>query len=146
MEKATKKGKGGRQSLPMKAPLEPWLERSIVIFSILDAGSAQYLTPPARNAASVPPSSMTLRERKKPGHSAQSTPTSSPSRDKGGRKNKSPGDDKQKKGLSSPIGDDVSSSGPSAKEDSQDPDSTGAPKKLPRVILHVRPPGTSPDV
>ncbi|KAJ7133431.1 histone deacetylase domain-containing protein [Mycena epipterygia] len=68
LEKATKKRRGGRQSLPQKNG-EAWLERAVAIFSSLDT-SPTHAAPPRAPPA---PSSRTLRDRKKP-DSASSSP------------------------------------------------------------------------
>ncbi|KAJ7490690.1 Arginase/deacetylase [Mycena latifolia] len=113
LEKATKKRRGGRQSLP-PTHLHPWLERAVAIFSSLDASPA--ISAPPR--APLPPSSMTLRDRKKP-NSAASSPRG--------------------KAVAPPA--EASSSESSSSEDSPPPSAAG--KKLPRVILRLGPaPGT----
>ncbi|KAJ7028426.1 Arginase/deacetylase [Mycena alexandri] len=68
LEKATKKKRSGRQSL-VPTNLHPWLDRTVAIFSSLDASPTHTALPRAPR----PPSSMTLRDRKKP-----SSATSSP--------------------------------------------------------------------
>ncbi|KIM73669.1 hypothetical protein PILCRDRAFT_99268 [Piloderma croceum F 1598] len=83
LEKATKKRWGGKQSLTPQGASESWLDRALVIFSSLDDGSAQYMAQASslRPAIPIPPSSMTLRERKKTSsHSVEGSPTSSPPR------------------------------------------------------------------
>ncbi|KAJ6487251.1 Arginase/deacetylase [Mycena vitilis] len=65
LDKATKKKRGGRQSL-VQANLYPWLDRALSIFSSLDG------SPAPMPRAPPPPSSMTLRDRKKPNSAASS--------------------------------------------------------------------------
>ncbi|KAJ7160264.1 Arginase/deacetylase [Mycena filopes] len=112
LEKATKKKRGGRQSLvPMN--LHPWLDRAVAIFTSLDT-SPTY-TPAVR--APPPPSSMTLRDRKKP-DSATSSPRGN-----------------AKTAVPAPEASVESSS--SSEEEQLAPIGTG--KKLPRVILRLGP-------
>lgn len=118
LEKATKKRRGGKQSLTPQGTNESWLDRAVVIFSSLDAGSAQYMAQASslRPAVSIPPSSMTLRERKKLSGLGLSV---------GNSDLPTPG--------SSQIENLVNSS-----------ESVAVPKKLPRVILRMGPPPAAP--
>jgi histone deacetylase HOS3 len=141
LESITKKKRGGRQSLTPQLPNEQWLERAADIFSSLDAGSAQYLTPSASRI--VVPSSMTLRERKKPGYSAESSPVPSPS-GKGSSKNKRP--EKAQKIPTTAV-EVVNSDSASSNSNSADGNSsaeTALAPKVRRVILHVRDPVNDP--
>ena len=110
------------------------------IFNSLDTNSAQYMTQitNSRQAAPIPPSSMTLRERKKPGlgsdGSVGNTSTSSPHSKRSvssakakGRKSESP--QKQPQFIPSSV----------SEQNAGDPETAGA-KKLPRIILRVGPP------
>ncbi|KAJ7065157.1 Arginase/deacetylase [Mycena belliarum] len=108
LEKATKKRRGGRQSLP-PSNLYPWLERTVALFSSLDASPA----PSAAPRAPVLPSSRTLRERK-PNRVASSSHAkpAAPAPEASGSENGS-------------------------SEDSAPPSAAG--KKLPRVILRLGP-------
>ncbi|PPQ77079.1 hypothetical protein CVT25_014892 [Psilocybe cyanescens] len=65
LEAATKKRRGGRPSLPSKGSVEPWLERTLTIFSSLDESASRATASTPRSAAFVPPSSRTLRDRTK---------------------------------------------------------------------------------
>lgn len=109
LEKATKKKRGGRQSLA-QANIHPWLDRALAIFSSLDGSPVQTAAP----RAPPPPSSMTLRDRKKP-NSAASSPRGKP--------------------AASTTG--AASSAESSS--SEDPPSSAVGKKLPRVILRLGP-------
>ncbi|KAJ7769062.1 histone deacetylase complex protein [Mycena maculata] len=111
LEKATKKRRGGRQSLP-QANVHPWLERAVAIFGSLDASPA-HVAPPK---APLPPSAMTLRDRKKT-DSAASSPRGKPV-------------------VPTEPPESNSSSESSSSEDA--PPSVAA-KKLPRVILRLGP-------
>lgn len=99
--------------MPAAGSVEPWLERAVVIFTALDASAGVAQKPPAF----VPPPSMMLRDRKKAGG-----------------------------GKGSPARPSTSARRPEAVVLEQIPDPEvladvpHAPKKLPRVILHVRPP------
>ncbi|KAG6872233.1 hypothetical protein C0995_011737 [Termitomyces sp. Mi166 len=117
LEKATKKRRGGRPSLTPAAD-EPWLERTVEIFQSLDT-NAKALSPAASSRSLVPPSTMTLRDRK----SGNFTPSASPRR----------GADRKPSSMS-PSSSLESSSGSSSSEGE-----VSAPKKLPRVILRLGP-------
>ncbi|KZP21521.1 Arginase/deacetylase [Athelia psychrophila] len=108
LEKATKKRRGGRPSIPAAGSVEPWLERAVAIFAALDPGAGQ--KPPAF----VAPTSMTLRGRKKADAGGGSPALSARPLDAG-----------------------ATEQAPQAEIPA---DAPPAPKKLPRVILHVRPP------
>ncbi|KAJ7228119.1 histone deacetylase domain-containing protein [Mycena haematopus] len=107
LEKATKSKRGGRPSLP-QANL--WLDRAVAIFSSLDGSPSHTSTP----RTPPPPSSMRLRDRKKPNSTTNST-------------------------ASSPHGKPASSTAEASAESSSSEDSApSAPgKKLPRVILRL---------
>ncbi|KAJ6544597.1 Arginase/deacetylase [Mycena vulgaris] len=111
LEKATKKRRGGRPSLP-PTNVHPWLDRAVAIFSSLDASATLSALP----RAPLPPTSMTLRDRKKNPNSAASSPRS--------------------KAIASTA--EPSSSESSSSEDSP-PSASAAGKKLPRVILRLGP-------
>ncbi|KAF7975628.1 hypothetical protein HWV62_9063 [Athelia sp. TMB] len=127
LEKATKKRRGGRPSVSTAGSMEPWLERAVALFSALDAGAAQ--SSPLKPPAAVAPRSMTLRDRKKAtglAHSVDGNPSHQPVSAR-----KEPAEAGE----------------PSIGKVSTEASSNGtlealpaAPKKLPRVILHVRPP------
>ncbi|KDQ50523.1 hypothetical protein JAAARDRAFT_582422 [Jaapia argillacea MUCL 33604] len=145
LEKATKKRKGGKQSLPgpnASGP-EPWLERTLEIFSIMDAGS-QYMTP-SSSRASVPPSTRTLRERKPQSQlaneSADPSPSTSPAKKpKGaskGRKSKGSEVVKVEDVDVELLNAGVTDGSVSSKSDGE---AAAEVKKLPRVILRVNPP------
>ncbi|KAJ7174031.1 histone deacetylase complex protein [Mycena crocata] len=109
LEKATKKRRGGRQSLP-PTNLHPWLERAVAVFSSLDSSPTQ----PAAPRAPLPPTSMTLRDRKKP-NSAASSPRAKP--------------------VST-----TAAEPPSSESSSSEDSPLSAPdKKLPRVVLKLGP-------
>ncbi|KAJ7456771.1 Arginase/deacetylase [Mycena galericulata] len=111
LEKATKKRRGGRQSLLSQANLHPWLERAVEIFASLDASPTQH---PAASRAPLPPSSMTLRDRKKP-DSAASSP------------------------RGKPVPATEASSSPESSSSEEGTTPSAAAKKLPRVILRLGP-------
>jgi len=120
LEKATKKKRGGRQSL-VSANAPPWLDRALAIFSSLDASPAHTVT--AR--APPPPSSMTLRDRKKPTSAANSA-TSSPRA-------------KATASTTEAVSTESSSSEDSGPSASASAVASAAGKKLPRVILRLGP-------
>ncbi|OJA15834.1 hypothetical protein AZE42_04033 [Rhizopogon vesiculosus] len=120
LEKATKSHKSGRPSLG-NSILEPWLARTSELLLHLDV----YRTPLQQSRRWVAPTSMSLRDRKKP-LSGSSTPEVARKPSKGAQA----------------LAQTVSSSSSSTSE--SEAVGTLHPKKLPRVILHVRPPtGTS---
>ncbi|TFK52172.1 Arginase/deacetylase [Heliocybe sulcata] len=133
VEKATKKkGRGGRQSLTANGAAEPWVQRTAEIFSILDEGS-QYTVPSSSSQSSIAPSSdRTLRERKK-NHNYAEVEEEWPPKRKGGRKSGGAALPKPAPATSSEE-DGGSSIKPKAGGE------IGAAKKLPKIILHVRPP------
>ncbi|KAG1735207.1 arginase deacetylase [Suillus lakei] len=118
LEKATKARKSGRPSLASADP-EPWLTRTSELLSHLDV----YRTPPQPSRNWVPPTSRTLRERKKvPRNSSTPEVVCQPG-----------------KGTQTPVSvSSISSTSPSTSESEAVSPLTA--KKLPRVILHVRPP------
>ena len=124
IEKATKqrKGPGGRKSLQNQDATENWLQRTVALSSSMGTGAA---TRPAESRR--PPSSMTLRDRSK---KEKETTPSSPPRASQSSKGKNGG--KQKAGN---IPESMSlPSGQTSENDEQ-----GQMKKLPRVILRLRP-------
>ncbi|KAH7919586.1 Arginase/deacetylase [Leucogyrophana mollusca] len=154
LEKATKSRKGGRQSL--SSPNEPWLMRASALFTSLDTSSARGAAPPFPRNCWVPLTTMTLRERKKPSSqtsTANTTPSVSPEvkrKTKGAPKGSTPPSQQQVDVIpDSPSESDATSSSltESYSEDKEvgvtasvSQESDGKAKKLPRVILHVRPP------
>jgi histone deacetylase HOS3 len=128
---------------------ESWLDRALVIFSSLDDGSAQYMAQASslRPAIPIPPSSMTLRERKKTSaHSVEGSPTSSPPSKRNtpiGKSRKSQSPQKQPQEslllLAADTPESSSRSLPMA-DPASNSDSVVLPKKLPRVILRMGPP------
>jgi len=168
LEKATKKRRGGKQSLPTASSVEPWLERSVAIFSSLDTGSAQFMTPSSsRTAIPLPPTSMTLRERKKPVSNSVS-PAPSPSANRSSKAVLAEGEKTKERGKSKvsdeeqkllrtvaaippstvrEFADGSHSPSSSTTESGSVSDSSEPPsvlKKLPRVILRLGPrPGAS---
>lgn len=153
LEKATKKRRGGRISMPAPGSTEKWLERTLAIFSSIET----ILTPsPSRTAAILPPFTKTLRTRKTPASVTGSTAVSP----------KKSGEGKQEKeeaaidiiaettvalaGLT--VVDATVSSDPAVEGSAQAAvnietirsDDPLAPRKLPRVILRVRDPNDAP--
>ncbi|KAG2749287.1 Arginase/deacetylase [Suillus brevipes Sb2] len=124
LEKATKARKSMRPSLGSADP-EPWLTRTSELLSYLDV----YRTPPQPSRSWVPPTSRTLRERKKLSRN-NSTPEVA-----------------SKPGKGTQVQMQMPMSGRSSISASASESEVVSPltaKKLPRVILHVRPPeGTS---
>ncbi|KAJ8591919.1 Arginase/deacetylase [Rhizopogon salebrosus TDB-379] len=123
LEKATKSRKSGRPSLG--DPLaEAWLARTSELLLHLDVNRTQL----QQSRHWVPPTSMTLRDRKKPS-SGSSTPEVA----------RKPGKGTHTYAVSS---------GSSASVSASDSETVSPPrvaaKKLPRVILHVRPPTDAP--
>lgn len=124
LEKATKARKSVHPSLGNADP-EPWLTRTSELLSHLDV----YRTPPQPSRSWVPPTSRTLRERKKLSRNS-STPEVVSKPDKGAQ-------------MQMPV---PKSGSPSISASASESDAVSplTAKKLPRVILHVRPPeGTS---
>ncbi|CAA7262779.1 unnamed protein product [Cyclocybe aegerita] len=64
LESATKK-KRGRPSLPAASSVEPWLERTLAIFTPLDMAAASAVASAPRASVPVPTSTRTLRDRTK---------------------------------------------------------------------------------
>ncbi|KAF5377937.1 hypothetical protein D9615_006738 [Tricholomella constricta] len=81
IEKATKKRRGGRASVGTPGTTEPWLERTLELFNSLNSPGQAKQGTPASSRTLVPPSSMTLRQRKtrSAGASTSPTPSASPS-------------------------------------------------------------------
>ncbi|EJD50534.1 Arginase/deacetylase [Auricularia subglabra TFB-10046 SS5] len=129
MEKAT--AKKARKASQGKT--EPWVERAAAIFGAIDVKPP---APPASAASQVPTPTRVLRER--PPRSAAASPPVS----KGKAQQKAPV-------LARPPAHDDSDSPLTDLSDSEPDQATRAPpaqaveKKLPRVILHVKPPPTS---
>ncbi|EPQ51096.1 Arginase/deacetylase [Gloeophyllum trabeum ATCC 11539] len=135
--KATKKGKRGRQSLPGTS--EPWVQRTLEILSVLDEG-CQYSLPSSR----VPPSTRTLRGRKKDQNYAQldagTTPPASPPKRRGGRKSNDVTEVETVVAPSATSEDNSGSRTDASVEAKSETEGQGVvQKKLPKVILHVRP-------
>ncbi|KAH7885576.1 arginase deacetylase [Phlebopus sp. FC_14] len=136
LEKATKSRKGTpRTSL---ASSDSWLSRTTELLSIFDVKSS------GRNS-SVPLTSRTLRDRKKPlpnENGAGRTGTTGKDAKKSGKGTPSLASDQVLRTPSSSP--DVVQSPPSRPVDEENPTDQPPPsdsaKKLPRVILHVRPP------
>ncbi|KZT28384.1 Arginase/deacetylase [Neolentinus lepideus HHB14362 ss-1] len=140
VEKVTKKkGRGGRQSLTATGATEPWVQRTVEIFSMLDEGSHYTLPTFSSRGPGVPPSNMTLRERKKNQNYAEveiaSPPPSSPKRR--GRKSKGAELPKPATAVSS---EENWESATDTSIESKGETEANTTKKLPKVILHVRPP------
>ncbi|KAF4562594.1 Histone deacetylase HD type 1 [Pleurotus pulmonarius] len=76
LEKAAKKKRGGRPSLPT-GPQSPWLAQTMSVFSVLEAEGAR---PSKKAAVPVPISSRTLRERKTGPSSSTKSATSNTSK------------------------------------------------------------------
>ncbi|KIJ60230.1 hypothetical protein HYDPIDRAFT_32485 [Hydnomerulius pinastri MD-312] len=150
LERATKSRKGSsRPSLGSSS--EDWLSRTLDLLPVLD--SKPLATTATRNCW-VPPTARTLRERKKPSGSTSDSTTASgagtPDLSSGTRKAGPGGTKKAAKSMTSsasseimspPSSDNLAPRPPlSTQEDGNSHTPTGAGKKLPRVILHVRPP------
>ncbi|KAH8113234.1 Arginase/deacetylase [Phellopilus nigrolimitatus] len=138
LEKSTKKRRGGKLSMPGSG--EKWLERAIAIFQSIDTT----ITPsPSRNHVPLPPSSMTLRERKPMSRAASLKASPQPSRR---MKGKLPQSDAIVAPTIEPV-DDVVKTLEGLNLDKQDKVTTeeglGEVKKLPRVILRLKEPGSS---
>ncbi|KAG1852059.1 histone deacetylase domain-containing protein [Suillus tomentosus] len=122
LEKATKARKFGHPAQG-NADLEPWLTRTSELLSHLDV----YRTPPQASRNWAPATSRALRERKKLSRNSSTPEVVS-----------KPGKDAQ---IPAPVS---SSSLTSTSVSESEPADSLSAKKLPRVILHVRPPeGTS---
>ncbi|EGN93860.1 hypothetical protein SERLA73DRAFT_171749 [Serpula lacrymans var. lacrymans S7.3] len=153
LEKATKKRKGGRQSAA-NSP-EPWLDRALSVFTTLEAGASQNMTPSSSRNTFIPPTSMTLRDRRKPSSKLAETQSSATSSSGSPTLPQSKRGDKDgsEKTNNLQLPPSTSSSSSDITDSSSDvaPNSTGLPisaveevivpaKKLPRVILKVGPP------
>ncbi|KAL1746541.1 hypothetical protein HDZ31DRAFT_81126 [Schizophyllum fasciatum] len=131
LEKATKKRRGGRASIV--AP-EPWLDRAVADFNALKEHIPQLRENEKLSKAPIPRSSMTLRQRKKPGEPATpplSTPSSAAA---------SPANPSRTKQLVESLSSESSLTTESEDEtlkSSQSASSTA--KKLPRVVLRLGP-------
>ncbi|KAK7054525.1 histone deacetylase [Paramarasmius palmivorus] len=143
LEKATKK-RTARSARPsgVGTSSEPWLERAVAIFTSIDANGAAILAASSKAASRsklVPPSTRTLRERKKPAtsDSAASSPNAKGTKGHNGRV------------VSTAQRQTDASDGSSLSSLSDDEDQEVAPalgggvsgteKKLPRVILRLGP-------
>ncbi|KAF9483589.1 histone deacetylase complex protein [Pholiota conissans] len=126
---ATKKRRGGRPSLPAAGSVEPWLERTLAIFTPLDNAASQATASAPRAAVPIPKSDRTLRDRTKGKNNASTTPTASPSISRTGSSapNASPNRNRFRK-----EDDESSLSSVSSNEDEAAP-----AKKLPKVILRL---------
>ncbi|KAI6044719.1 arginase deacetylase [Pisolithus marmoratus] len=134
LEKVTKARKGLRPSLP--SPQEEWLSRTVEILVTLDP------KPTSSSASSrgsrVPSTARTLRERKK---DLRDTPSDCGSPAVSGRvKDASPSVIEGSSGGCSPAPESGTKEDNSTQRAGSVAASSG--KKLPRVILHVRPPAT----
>ncbi|KAF8174257.1 histone deacetylase complex protein [Pholiota molesta] len=137
LETATKKRRGGRPSLPAAGSVEPWLERTLAIFTPLDEAATQATGSTARATVPVPRSDRTLRDRTK---AKNATPVVSPSASR--TKSVVPTSSKPSPTpRTNPyISDDSSSlSSVSSAGESEAPSA----KKLPKVILRL---GKPPEV
>ncbi|KAL1710381.1 histone deacetylase domain-containing protein [Schizophyllum commune] len=136
LEKATKKRRGGRASL---ATPEPWLDRAIANFDALKEKIPALSEKGKTSKAPIPPRSMQLRQRKKPGE-PMTPPTSRPaSRPSSAAASPAPiGQKKQPLPVESTTSD--SSSLTESEEETQKPiaDASTA-RKLPRVVLKLGP-------
>lgn len=126
LEKLTKKRRGGRPSLGASGSAEPWLERTIAILEPLETSSMS-TSSSRRSIASVPPTSMTLRDRTKVKTTSSAEDPSGPSTTPA--KSTVPASASAPKGSGTPSG---SESG------STEGDATRS-SKLPRVILRMGP-------
>ncbi|KAG1716065.1 hypothetical protein ID866_1091 [Astraeus odoratus] len=139
LEKATKNRKAPRPSL--NSTQEAWLSRTVEVFTALDTKTS--LATGSRSGW-VPPSSRTLRDRKKDLNDTPSNREGNPHTTSVSIVNrKSRSTDNTVVGTSGDP--DVKNSSTSGGHSEQDQPvqgvySAGSGKKLPRVILHVRPP------
>lgn len=155
LEKAAKPRKSARPSM------EEWLSRAISLLSVFNGGAADtsVKTSSARGVGAgtstwAPPAPMMLRERKKPvfdGAKPSGAPPESARTGKSGSRRVS-ASKKQSVERTSSVTSRVLSSGVSKSEPGRGemvtpreegevpPSETEKKKKLPRVILHVRPP------
>ncbi|KAJ2934510.1 hypothetical protein H1R20_g2645, partial [Candolleomyces eurysporus] len=145
LEKATKKRRGGRPSLPAAGSTRQWIERSLAILAPLDSTAASVVS-----SLRAPPSAptMTLRDRTKPAKTP--TPASSPRRSTRGKASTSTSKPKAKrrpsKGgdtLEAPIKFEHISSGSSNEGETSAPAAAPEQKKLPRVVLKLGKPQPS---
>ncbi|KAJ7273763.1 Arginase/deacetylase [Mycena rebaudengoi] len=132
LEKATKKRRGGRPSLP-PANTHPWLEQAVALFASLD-GSPTQSAKTSRGPAVLAPSSMTLRDRSK-----KPSPAPSP-RAKTASASKYVVQPLANKDEVPPVAHPAEHLGSgSSDDDDSAPTSASAGKKLPRVILRLGP-------
>ncbi|KAJ2911932.1 hypothetical protein MD484_g8478, partial [Candolleomyces efflorescens] len=141
LEKATKKRRGGRPSLPAAGSTRQWIERTLTILAPLDSTAAAVVS-----SLRAPPMSMTLRDRTKP--AKVSTPPSSPPRTTRGKVSNSKSKPKAKGRPSqgghtpeAPLNAESISSASSTEGEPLPADPE--PKKLPRVILKLGKPQSS---
>ncbi|KAF9465374.1 histone deacetylase complex protein [Collybia nuda] len=130
LEKATKKRRGGRPSLNNNV-VEPWLERALTIYSSLDTTYTRATSPSTTRGTTLPPTSMTLRERKPKSVS----PVPSPSAKRGKTAGGSEGEVK----VLVPLAKANSVTSSSSNSTDDDLGLNKGPKKLPRVILRLGP-------
>lgn len=147
MEKATKKRRGGRPSGPTTGSVETWLDRTVAVLSSLEPASGKMT--PSRSAPPVAPTSMTLRDRKKPSPSVSPVPDRVQKSQNVQRKVDAPAHEgvalprmKEEEtemvpSLSSATADGGTSTGESSLSDTSETPSI--PKRLPRVILKLGP-------
>uniref|UniRef100_A0A0W0G0J6 Putative histone deacetylase complex protein n=1 Tax=Moniliophthora roreri TaxID=221103 RepID=A0A0W0G0J6_MONRR len=137
LEKATKK-RAARSARPsgVGASSEPWLERAVAIFTSIDANGAAILAASPKAASRskvVPPSSRTLRERKKPVSTTESQNAKS---QKGSHAVPVAQEDASDASLLSSLSD---SEGDQVVAPALGGGVSGTEKKLPRVILRLGP-------
>ncbi|KAI4517050.1 Arginase/deacetylase [Schizophyllum commune Loenen D] len=135
LEKATKKRRGGRTSLTTTP--EPWLDRATAHFDALKERIPALSEKGKSSKAPLPPRSMQLRQRKKPGE-PMTPPTSRPSSVAASpapaRKNKQP-----QLAVESTTSDSSSLTESSEEEMPKPVADASAAKKLPRVVLKLGP-------
>ncbi|KAF8349605.1 Arginase/deacetylase [Amanita rubescens] len=129
LEKATKqrKGPGGRKSLQSQEATEKWLQRTAEILSFVDTGAA---IRPAESRRSSEPPSMTLRDRGKRGKDTTASPPRA-SQSTWGRNGGKQRSAKMPESVSLPAGNPRGNEGELNEQ--------GQAKKLPRVILRLKP-------
>lgn len=136
LQTATKKRRGGRPSFPAAGSVEPWLERTLAIFTPLDEVATQATGLTSRTTVPVPRSDRTLRDRTK---AKNATPIVPPSVSRTNSVVPTPSRPSTTPRANPYISDDSSSlSSVSSVEDEVLP-----AKKLPKVILRL---GKPPEV
>jgi histone deacetylase HOS3 len=142
LEKATKKRRGGRPSLPAPGSRRTWIERTLTILAPLDEVSASIVS--SLKAVPPPPIAMTLRDRSKIPSKAP-TPVPSPPRPTRA-KAQGTGNGRGRPRKSGQVGVELEvpkltakSEDSSSNEDELQVNRGGVPgaKKLPRVILKL---------